>query len=130
MAPGSEAASEAALQTASQALELFGELYAPYPYADYRVAETEFAGGMEYSGLTFLGALLRARAGMRLLADPDEPAELRGLIHSIASGEEHNPYLTLAHVLAWRQDIWVREHLEEHGYDWVREKVENGTVPA
>ncbi|MHB1120500.1 MAG: Fe-S cluster assembly ATPase SufC, partial [Bellilinea sp.] len=21
-------------------------------------------------------------------------------------------------------------HLEEHGYDWVREKVENGTVPA
>lgn len=54
--PGSEAASEAALQTASQALELFGELYAPYPYADYRVAETEFAGGMEYTGLTFLGS--------------------------------------------------------------------------
>ena len=21
-------------------------------------------------------------------------------------------------------------HLEEHGYDWVREKVESGTVPA
>lgn len=54
--PGSEAASEAALQAASQALELFGELYAPYPYADYRVAETEFAGGMEYSALTFLGS--------------------------------------------------------------------------
>jgi hypothetical protein len=25
---------------------------------------------------------------LRVLADPDEPAELRGLIHSVASGEE------------------------------------------
>jgi hypothetical protein len=53
---GNESASAAALQTASQALGLFSELYAPYPYSDYRVAETEFAGGMEYTGLTFLGS--------------------------------------------------------------------------
>ncbi len=39
-----------ALQTAAQALELFTELYGPYPYASYRVAETEFSGGMEFSG--------------------------------------------------------------------------------
>ncbi|HNS50470.1 MAG TPA: helix-turn-helix domain-containing protein [Anaerolineae bacterium] len=54
--PGNEPAGEAVLQTAAQSLELFGELYGPYPYAEYRVAETEFAGGMEYTGLTFLGA--------------------------------------------------------------------------
>ena len=54
--PNNEAAGEAALETASQALELFEELYGPYPYGDYRVAETEFAGGMEFSGLTFLGS--------------------------------------------------------------------------
>jgi hypothetical protein len=54
--PGNEPASEAVLQTASQALELFEELYGPYPYSDYRVAETEFAGGMEFTGLTFLGS--------------------------------------------------------------------------
>jgi transcriptional regulator with XRE-family HTH domain len=54
--PNNQDSGEAALQTAVQALELFTELYGPYPYADYRVAETEFAGGMEFSGLTFLGS--------------------------------------------------------------------------
>ncbi len=50
-------AGEAVLHTATQAIELFTELYGPYPYADYRIAETEFAGGIEFSGLTFLGSL-------------------------------------------------------------------------
>ena len=36
----------------------------------------------------------------------------------IATGEEHNPYLTLQHVHGWPQDIWVLEHLREHGYTW------------
>ncbi len=47
---------EVTLQTAAQALELFSELYGTYPFSDYRIAETEFAGGMEFSGLTFLGS--------------------------------------------------------------------------
>jgi hypothetical protein len=54
--PNNQEAGEVALETAAQALELFTELYGSYPYADYRVAETEFAGGMEFSGLTFLGS--------------------------------------------------------------------------
>ncbi|MEJ2211282.1 MAG: M1 family metallopeptidase [Anaerolineae bacterium] len=54
--PADQAAGEAALETAAQALELFSELYGPYPYTDYRVAETEFGGGMEFTGLTFLGS--------------------------------------------------------------------------
>jgi transcriptional regulator with XRE-family HTH domain len=54
--PGSQDAGEAVLQTATQAMALFTELYGPYPYADYRVAETEFSGGMEFTGLTFLGS--------------------------------------------------------------------------
>ncbi len=49
-------AAQVALETAGRALELFSELYGPYPYADYRLAETEFAGGMEFSGITFLGS--------------------------------------------------------------------------
>ncbi len=36
----------------------------------------------------------------------------------IATGAEHNPYLTLQHVHGWPQDIWVPEHLSEHGYAW------------
>jgi transcriptional regulator with XRE-family HTH domain len=55
--PNAQDAGEVALETATQALSLFIELYGPYPYADYRVAETEFAGGMEFSGLTFLGSV-------------------------------------------------------------------------
>ena len=45
-------------ELAAEALTEYSELFAvPYPYTDYRVAETEFAGGMEFSGLSFLGAL-------------------------------------------------------------------------
>ena len=36
----------------------------------------------------------------------------------IAAGEEHNPYLTMQHVQGWPHDIWVQEHLREHGYIW------------
>ncbi len=54
--PDNAEAGEAVLETAARAMELYVELYGPYPFSDYRVAETEFAGGMEFSGLTFLGS--------------------------------------------------------------------------
>jgi hypothetical protein len=54
--PTNEDAGQVALETAAQAMELFVELYGPYPSADYRLAETEFAGGLEFTGLTFLGS--------------------------------------------------------------------------
>jgi transcriptional regulator with XRE-family HTH domain len=55
--PNNQEAGQVALETATQALQLFQELYGPYPYDDYRLAETEFAGGMEFSGITFLGSV-------------------------------------------------------------------------
>ncbi len=54
--PNNQEAGEVTLETAAQAMELYTELYGPYPFSDYRVAETEFAGGMEFAGLTFIGA--------------------------------------------------------------------------
>ena len=54
--PDSAGPGQAVLDTATQAIELFTELYGDYPFADYRVAETEFAGGMEFAGVTFLGS--------------------------------------------------------------------------
>jgi hypothetical protein len=54
--PDSADPGQAVLDTALQAIELFTELYGPYPFTDYRVAETEFAGGMEFAGVTFLGS--------------------------------------------------------------------------
>lgn len=55
--PTNEEAGKVALETAAQALELYSDLYGPYQYSDYRIAETEFAGGMEFSGITFLGSV-------------------------------------------------------------------------
>ena len=55
--PGNETAGRAALDAATRALELFTELYGPYPYPAYRLCETDFAGGLEFSGLTFLGSI-------------------------------------------------------------------------
>lgn len=54
--PGHEAAGQAALDAAAKAIELFTELYGAYPYQAYRLCETDFAGGLEFSGLTFLGS--------------------------------------------------------------------------
>jgi transcriptional regulator with XRE-family HTH domain len=56
--PEHEAAGVDVAEFAAEALETYGEQFgAGYPYADYRLAETEFAGGMEFSGVSFLGSL-------------------------------------------------------------------------
>ena len=45
-------------QVASEALVTYGDEFGtPYPYTEYRVAECEFAGGMEFSGMSLLGSL-------------------------------------------------------------------------
>lgn len=44
-----------ALLAASEALSLFQELFGPYPYSTYRMAEVDFPGVLEYSALSFLG---------------------------------------------------------------------------
>jgi hypothetical protein len=44
-----------ALTTAVAALELFEDLYGPYPYDRLVIVESEFPDGMEFSGLTFVG---------------------------------------------------------------------------
>lgn len=48
------AGSEAAI-AAAEALIAYEELFGPYPYSSFRVAEADFAGALEYSGMTFMG---------------------------------------------------------------------------
>jgi aminopeptidase N len=48
------AAGEAVLQTTVAALELYGELFGPYPRPILSVVEADFLDGMEYEGLYFL----------------------------------------------------------------------------
>lgn len=54
--PGHEVAGQAVLDAAAKALGLFTELYGAYPYPAYRLCEADFAGSLEFSGLTFLGS--------------------------------------------------------------------------
>ncbi len=49
--PEHAAAGQAALDGAVQSIELFTELYGPYPYESLTVAENGFFGGMEYSAM-------------------------------------------------------------------------------
>jgi hypothetical protein len=56
--PEHESAGVDVAQVTAEALGTYGEEFGtPYPYGDYRVAESEFAGGMEFSGISFLGSL-------------------------------------------------------------------------
>ncbi len=56
--PQHENAGVVVAEVAAEALETYAEEFGiPYPYTDYRIAECEFAGGMEFSGMTFLGSL-------------------------------------------------------------------------
>jgi len=56
--PDHESAGVDVAEFAAEALETYGDQFGTgYPYADYRIVETEFAGGMEFSGISFLGSL-------------------------------------------------------------------------
>lgn len=52
--PLNEAAGKRALQTTVESLELFNELFGPYPHDSLAVVEADFYDGMEYDGLYFL----------------------------------------------------------------------------
>ncbi|NIN65856.1 MAG: hypothetical protein GTO63_14420 [Anaerolineae bacterium] len=56
--PGHADAGVEVARVAAEALQTYGDQFGVrYPYLEYRVAEAEFAGGMEFSGLSFLGSL-------------------------------------------------------------------------
>ena len=53
--PAHQAAGSEAPLAAAEALLAYEELFGPYPFSSFRVAEVDFAGALEYSGVTFLG---------------------------------------------------------------------------
>ena len=54
--PRHSAAGRAALRYAAAALRIYGELFGPYPYSDFRIVAAPLGyRGMEYPGLTLLG---------------------------------------------------------------------------
>jgi transcriptional regulator with XRE-family HTH domain len=53
--PVHEGSGADAATAAAEALTAFEGLFGPYPYSTYRLAEVDFAGGLEFSGLCFMG---------------------------------------------------------------------------
>ena len=53
-AAGHEKAGQAALNAIQQAVQIYGEVYAPYPHASLNIVEAFYPDGMEYDGLVFL----------------------------------------------------------------------------
>lgn len=52
--PLSQAAGEWALQTTAKAVQLYQDLFGPYPHTTLAVVEADFMDGMEYDGLFYL----------------------------------------------------------------------------
>ncbi|UCC62268.1 MAG: M1 family metallopeptidase [Anaerolineae bacterium] len=44
------------LANAAASIQLFSDLYGPYPYSDLRIAEADFSGGQEFSGFMLFGS--------------------------------------------------------------------------
>jgi cytoskeletal protein RodZ len=53
--PAHERSGSDALAAASEAILTFEDLFGACPGSSYRIAEVDFAGALEYSGLTFMG---------------------------------------------------------------------------
>jgi hypothetical protein len=49
-----ETAAEAALETAVRAIEIYSDLFGPYPHESYTLVAGNFPDGLEYDGLTFV----------------------------------------------------------------------------
>mgnify|MGYP000166421830 CR=1 FL=1 len=54
--PEHESVGRLVLTETARCLMLYADLFGPYPYAALRIAETDFNGGQEFSGITFLGS--------------------------------------------------------------------------
>ncbi len=52
--PQDKAAGEMSLQTIGQALQIYSDLFGPYPHASLTMVEGDFFDGMEYDGFFFL----------------------------------------------------------------------------
>ena len=54
--PDYERAGEGILEAASQAIDIYSDRFAPYPYESLSIVQTHLPDGMEYDGLIFMGS--------------------------------------------------------------------------
>ncbi len=118
--PETEEAARQALHTAVAALNLFADLYGPYPYERLVIVESDFPDGMEFSGLVYVGGeWFRAYRG--------DPASYLTLItahevahqwwyHCVANDQSRHPWLDEA-LATYSEYVFLQENYPDLA-DW------------
>jgi hypothetical protein len=118
--PDHTAAGEATLRTTAEALELYSELYAPYPRQLLSVVEADFLDGMEYDGLYFLSNgfynLYQGRPDEYLITIAAHETAHQWFYAMVGNDQAIEPWLDEA--LCTYQERIFYEHLYPDALDW------------
>lgn len=118
--PFNAEAGEAVLNTTAEALELFGELYGPYPRSTLSVVEADFLDGMEYDGLYFLSDgfynLYQGTPGEYLITIAAHETAHQWFYASVGNDQALEPWLDEA--LCTFNELIYYEQLHPEELDW------------
>jgi hypothetical protein len=113
-------AGEAVLATTAEALQLYNELFGPYPRKTLSVVEADFLDGMEYDGLYFLSKgfynLYSGEPGDYLTAIAAHETAHQWWYSSIANDQALEPWLDEA--LSTYSERLYYEYQQPDGLDW------------
>jgi hypothetical protein len=118
--PVNTEAGEAVLQTTTEALELYNELFGPYPRRTLTVVEADFLDGMEYDGLYFLSKgfynLYSGGPADYLTAIAAHETAHQWWYSAIGNDQAFEPWLDEA--LSTYSERLFYENLHPQGLDW------------
>lgn len=111
---------EAVLQTTAESLDLFNDLFGPYPRQTLTVVEADFLDGMEYDGLYFLSKgfynLYSGEPGDYLTAIAAHETAHQWWYSAVGNDQALEPWLDEA--LSTYSEKLYYEMKQPHGLDW------------
>jgi len=122
----------AALQAAAEALQFYSDAFGPYPYRDFRIAETRADGGMEFPGFSYLTdvfyALWPGSARSHLVYTVVHEVAHQWWYNLVGNDQVQEPWLdeALAEYCAW---LFYRERLPDDAEWWWNFYVEERPLP-
>ncbi len=118
--PAHAAAGDAALKTTAQALQLYADLFGPYPHKTLSVVEADFLDGMEYDGLYFLSNgfynLYSGYQGEYLIAIAAHETAHQWFYGLVGNDQALEPWLDEA-LCTYSERIYY-EHYSPEALDW------------
>jgi hypothetical protein len=113
-------AGEAALETTAQALDLYSQLFGPYPHGTLSVVEADFLDGMEYDGLYFLSngfyTLYRGTQAEYLVTIAAHETAHQWFYGLVANDQAMEPWLDEA--LCTYSERLYYEHFSPQSLEW------------